>query len=292
MTEDRRTYVGGPGAAAILGVNPYQTPVQLWQQLTGRAEPIEVNAAMRSGQRLEGAVLAYAADELGVAVLPGPFVRDTKLPLGGHLDGVTAAGDVVEAKTARSKAGWGEPGTDEIPAAYAAQCLHYMGLTGATVAWVPVLFSGLDFALYRVARDDALIEQMRNVCWRWWQDYIVTDTPPPPTSGADASLLFPRDTGRVVIADDATAEAVQMLREVRSGIATLEVQRDQLEGRIKLALGDAATLTIGGETAVTWRTTKPSMRFDSSAFKAAQPETYQQFCRESTSRRFLLKEER
>jgi len=41
--------------------------------------------------------------------------------------------------------------------------------------------------------------------------------------------------------------------------------------------------------ACTWKGTKPSLRFDSGAFKAAQPETYQQFCREQSSQRFLLK---
>ena len=187
--EDRNTYIGGPSAATILGVNPWQTPVALWLQLTGRAPPVEVNDAMRSGMRLERAVLDYAGEELGTTVLPGPFVRDTRLPLAGHLDGVTQSGDVVEAKTARNKSAWGEPGSGDVPPAYAAQCLHYMGLTGAKVAHLAVLFSGLEFAIYRIERDDQLIEQMRNLCWRWWQDYILTDTPPPPTTGADASLL-------------------------------------------------------------------------------------------------------
>ena len=57
-----------------------------------------------------------------------------------------------------------------------------------------------------------------------------------------------------------------------------------------MAPGDAATLTIAGEVAATWKSAKPSLRFDSSAFKAAQPETYSQFCRPVESRRFLIKE--
>ena len=288
--EDRNSYIGGPSAATILGVNPWQTPVALWLQLTGRAPPVEVNDAMRSGMRLERAVLDYAGEELGTTVLPGPFVRDTRLPLAGHLDGVTESGDVVEAKTARVRSAWGEPGSGDVPPAYAAQCLHYMGLTGAKVAHLAVLFSGLEFAIYRIERDDQLIEQMRNLCWRWWQDYILTDTPPPPQSGADAALLFPRDAGKIVIADDATSEAVAKLRSVRGLLRDLNTQEEELESRVKLAMGDAAVLSVNGETAATWKSAKPSMRFDSGAFKATQPETYQQFCREQSSRRFLLKD--
>jgi predicted phage-related endonuclease len=155
-----------------------------------------------------------------------------------------------------------------------------------------VLFSGLEFAMYRVDRDDTLVETMRELCAKWWRDYVVTDTPPPPTTGADASLLFPRDTGRVVIASDPVAADVATLRDVRYSLGSLEAQRDELESRIKLAMGDGATLTINGEIACTWKGTKPSLRFDSGAFKAAQPETYSQFCRPVESRRFLLKDQK
>ncbi len=291
MTDDRSSYVGGPGAATILGVNAYQTPLALWLQLTNRSEPTEVNDAMRSGMRLENAVLAYAAEALETEVLPGPFLRDPLLPLGGHLDGLTNGGDVVEAKTARVRSQWGEPGTDEIPPQYIAQAMHYLGLMpAAKVCWVPVLFSGLEFEMYRVQRDDALIASMRDICAAWWNDYVIKDVPPPPTTGADAALLFPKDTGRIVVADDPTAEAVAELRALRQRVKEYEAREDELLSRVKLAMGDAATLMVDGTTAATWRTTKPTMRFDVSAFKAADPEFYIKFCREQTSRRFLLKD--
>ena len=292
MTElSRDSYIGGPGAGTILGVNPWETPLSIWLRYTKRAPPVEVTDVMRSGMRLEPAVLAYAAEELQMPVLPGPFVRHVSLPLAGHLDGVTESGDVVEAKTARSRKEWGEPGTGDVPPLYAAQAMHYLGLVpAARVCWIPVLFSGLEFAMYRIERDDTLIEQMRNVCWQWWRDYVLTDTPPPPQTGADALALFPRDAGRVVIADDATVEAVAKLRAVRGLLKDLNTQEEELESLVKLAMGDAAVLSVNGETAATWKSAKPSMRFDSGAFKAAQPETYQQFCREQQSRRFLLKD--
>jgi predicted phage-related endonuclease len=255
------------------------------------AERQAVNDAMRSGLRLERAVLDYAAEELNQPVLDGPFLRDPLLPLGGHLDGVTESGDVVEAKTARSKRDWGEAGTDAVPLSYVVQCQHYLGLLPtAGVAWVPVLFSGLDFSLYRVERDDATIESMRQICSEWWRVHVDGDTPPPPVSGADALRLFPRDTGIVVIADDAVAEAVEKLRAARQQIKELEEARDALEDRIKLAMGPAATLTLAsGEIAVTWKAGKPAMRFDSAAFKTAQPTIYQEFCKPVESRRFLIK---
>lgn len=291
MIADRSTYIGGPGAATILGVNPFKTPLALWQEITKRCEQQPLNDAMRSGMRLERAVLDYAAEELNQPVLAGPFLRDPTLPLGGHLDGVTESGDVVEAKTTRTKKDWGEPGTDQVPLGYLVQCQHYLGLMPtAQVAWLPVLFSGLDFALYRIERDEPTIQSMRDICAEWWRVHVDGDTPPPPVNGDDAVRLFPRDTGRTVIADDVIADAVEKLRAVRTQVKELEEARDALEDRLKLAMGDAATLTLpSGEVAVTWKAAKPTARFDSTAFKAAQPDLYQQFCREISTRRFLIK---
>jgi putative phage-type endonuclease len=277
---------------AILGVNPYMTPVALWLQLTGRAPPTEVNAAMRSGQRLERAVLDYAGEELGVPIKPGPFLLDLGAHIGGHLDGIPQALDdqIVEAKTVRNRKAWGEPGTGEVPPHVAAQCLHYLGLANAQVCWVPVLFSGLEFAMFRVERDTAVIEQMREIAAKWWTAHIEADSPPAPTTGEDATRLFPQSShGKAVIASDAVAAAVERLRAVRLGIAQGEEEKDALEGQIKVALGDADSLLIDGETACTWRTTKPAMRFDSAAFKLAEPDQYRAYCREQSSRRFLLK---
>jgi putative phage-type endonuclease len=293
MSDDielRREYVGGPGAAAILGVNPYMTPVALWMQLTGRAPPVEVNDAMRSGQRLERAVLDFAAEKIGRKVLPGPFLRDGIL--GGHLDGITEGElEVVEAKTVRTRRAWGEPGTGEVPPHVAAQCLHYLGLlAGAQVAWVPVLFSGLEFALYKVERDDAVIAQMREIVAQWWTSHIEADSPPAPVTGEDATRLFPTSAfGKAVIASDAVAAAVERLRAVRLGIAQGEEEKDALEGQIKVAMGDADTLLVNGEAAATWKSTKPALRFDSAAFKLAEPDQYRAYCREQSSRRFLLR---
>ena len=291
MSDERNTYVGGPAAATIIGVNPFETPLALWQRLTNRAEPVEVNDAMRSGMRLERAVLDYAAEELQQTVLPGPFIRDLQLPLGGHLDGLTEGGDVVEAKTARKRADWGEPGSTVVPLGHQVQCLHYLGLMPrAQVAWVPVLFSGLEFAMFKVERNDELIRQIREICAAWWQTHVVGDVPPLPQTGADVALLFPKDTGRTVIADDAVAEAVERLRAVKNIVSELEDEREALEDRIKLCMGDAATLTLpSGEVGATWKSTKPAQRFDAAAFKVAQPDVYTQFCRAVDGRRFLLK---
>jgi putative phage-type endonuclease len=297
LSDDRTTYIGGPGAATILGVNPYQTQVELWQFLTKRAPPIEANDEMKSGLRLERAVLDYASEKLGKPVLPGPFVRDVRLPiLGGHLDGITEGSmpELIEAKTVRGRRDtWGEAMSVEIPPGVVAQAMHYLGLVPELrVAWVPVLFSGLQFEMFgAIERNEQLIEQMRNICWRWWQDYVVKDIPPPASNAEDVLRLFPRDSGRVVLADEPTAEALVKLRAVKEQISALEIEKKAHEERIKMTIGDATAIALveSGEIAATWKTTKPALVLDEQALKSARPDVFIEFAREQTQRRFLLK---
>mgnify|MGYP000710176240 CR=1 FL=1 len=58
---------------------------------------------------------------------------------------------VVEAKTSRSDRGWKAP--DVIPPYYVPQVQHYLAVTGAEVADVPVLFGGSDYQKFTVERD-------------------------------------------------------------------------------------------------------------------------------------------
>ncbi len=39
--EERKNGIGGSDAATILGLNPYKTNIDLWEEKTGRKEAIE-----------------------------------------------------------------------------------------------------------------------------------------------------------------------------------------------------------------------------------------------------------
>ena len=49
-------------------------------------------------------------------------------------------------------------------------------------------------------------------------------------------------------------------------------------------------VSLDGSVVATWKSTKPSMRFDAKLFESAMPDIYKQFVRETMgSRRFLIK---
>jgi len=56
--DERRHGIGGSDAGAILGVNPYRTPLQVWLEKTGKAEPDDLsdNEAVTWGNVLEDTI--------------------------------------------------------------------------------------------------------------------------------------------------------------------------------------------------------------------------------------------
>ena len=65
----REKGIGSSEVGTILGVNPFETPYQLWRRKKGIDPPIEANEAMRAGTILEGAVATYFEQESGRQVI-------------------------------------------------------------------------------------------------------------------------------------------------------------------------------------------------------------------------------
>lgn len=73
--EARRHRIGASEIAAILGLNEYMSPLDVWLVKTGRKPPFEGNEHTRRGQRQEAQILAWLSEELGKPVLhPCPSI--------------------------------------------------------------------------------------------------------------------------------------------------------------------------------------------------------------------------
>ena len=56
-TEDRNTYLGASDMAAVAGVHPYATALDVFASKTGLVPPIPDNPRMRVGRKLERPVV-------------------------------------------------------------------------------------------------------------------------------------------------------------------------------------------------------------------------------------------
>lgn len=301
---DRKHYIGGSDEAALLGVSPWRTPLDVYLEKTGDAAPFEGNDATYWGTRLEDIVAEEYARRTGNkvrrrnAVLVHPEHDFLRANLDREIVGQKR---ILECKTAglRSADSWGEDGSDEVPDYYLPQVAHYMAVTGATGADVAVLIGGQDFRIYHVERDPELERLVLERAVSFWQDHVVPRVAPPPMSAQDVVRLYPADDGNALDATPEIAAAVQQLADVRAQIKALQGDKDDpaqgtegyLANAVKTFLGSAAILRgPSGKPMATWKAAKEAERFDAKRFQAENPDLAAHYTiTVPGSRRFLLK---
>jgi putative phage-type endonuclease len=272
---ERRKGLGGSDMAAILGLSPWRTAVDVWMDKTGKGEDQPETPAMRWGTLLEDLVAKEYAEKMNVSVTRvNQMLKNPSMPfLIGNIDrAVSEIGKrpvvngefrterILECKTSRtfSNSDWGPEMTDEIPVYYMTQVLHYLGLTGTEICDVACLFDGRDFKVYRVRKDMELINRMWEKAARFWEDHVLKDTPPDPVSASDVSTLFPRSSAKAIEASGEVAEAARKAEAIKNHIKDLEAQLEAEESKVKLFMLDNDALTIEGKTVLTWKCNRDS----------------------------------
>ena len=288
---ERRRGIGGSDAAAALGLSKWTTPLELYADKLGEAEAKAESDAMRFGTLLEPIVREEASRRTGMTIHQDDAPRvSTEFPwMRVNLDGWFNPAVLFEAKTARSDAGWGEPGTDDIPADYILQNQHAMVVTGARLVRIAVLIAGSDFRMYEQQHNPSLAELIIEGERAFWQ-CVQTRTPPDPTTLAEINLRWRQAESRSIELSPEGAAAVRRLAEVREQIKALEAEGEQCEQIIKSELREADVATTDGVVAVTWRQAKPTRAVDWKRIEAEHPALVAQYAAEKPgSRRFLIK---
>ena len=300
--EERRRGIGGSDAGAVLGLNPYRTPVAVWLEKTGRAEPEDLsdNEAVYWGNRLEDVVAEEFSRRTGLKVRRcNRTLTHPDLPFViAHIDrqilsdGKRGPG-VLEVKTAGQYAAskWGPSGTDQVPDEYLVQTAHYLAVTGYAYARLAVLIGGRDLRIYEIPRDEELIDLVHGQEERIWHGDVEADVPPPPVTVGDIETLYAVDDGETLLASAEIEDAARTLAEIKAQIKSLEEHASSLEERIKAAMRDYSVLVDAeGNPLVTWKKSKDSQRLDTKRLKEEQPEIWSRYSRTVPgSRWFLLK---
>jgi putative phage-type endonuclease len=277
-SNDRSTYIGGSDIAAIMGLSRWKTPVDVYLEKIGEAGSTPDNEAMYWGRALEPAILSRwerdwrASHEEG-AVRPLDmrneeiaYVQHSYFSyMRGKPDAVyrdNASGytsyTIVEAKTSRTADGWGEPGTDEIPAMYLLQTQWYLHLHGrADICYVAVLIGGQDYREYRVAYSPALGSKMEAAAKAFWENHVVPLVPPEATTLRDVVALRQGVPEKRLVASEELlklySDAVYLSDIVSKQSANLDKVKDQMA----IAMSDATELVDRqGRKLVSFKQTK------------------------------------
>lgn len=288
MSDDRSQFIGGSDVGKLLNVSPHGSDYRLYIEKIGAVvdEPTpEKQRIFARGKRWEPVVADMLVDELtdrGHDVLvigrnlrfpdpQYPFLQ-AEIDLRLQLDGEVVNGEMKTVHPFAAKE-WGEPGSDDIPLHYAAQCMHGLMVTGKRLCIVAALIGADDLRIHQIERDDETIAAMRTRELEFWRRVQERD-PPDPSTAADIRWLYGKDAGEVMDADD------ELLMLCRDLAAAKEIEKqaaksiESLETRLKLAMGNAAILQHEGRKVATWKTNKESTRTDwMQAFEILQKST-------------------
>jgi len=300
----RKQGIGSSDAAAAIGMNPYQSQLELWMVKTGRDAGLpkpnsdDPKSPVYWGHVLEPIVAEQYSQQTGRKVRRVNAVLQHSDPdkhwMLANLDYSVAADDevqILECKTA------GEFGSrlwkEGVPDYIQCQVQHQLAVTGKQAADVCVLLCGQELKIYRVDRNEELIGALVALEREFWT-FVETDTPPPAdgTDSADRALrhLYPVDQGETVDFSQSKdlSGAFDELLAIRSDMETLKSTESHLKQRIQSQMGDASKATFPSGS-VSWKRSKDSIGLNTKKLLQDQPELLDQYpITKSGSRRFLI----
>ena len=302
--EQRKLGIGSSEVGTILGVNPWETPYQLWRRKLGIDPPKEQNDAMRWGHYMEEAIARAFEDTTGKTIIKASagdwiavdkqrdFLRvspDRTYWLGdkrGHSDK-----GIVECKSTRIK-------FERVPDYWFTQLMYQLGVMGyqeGYLAWV--IRDTLDFGTMHVDFDQDFYNIMTDKLETFWRENLIGGKEPKIVNIDDMMIKYAHsEPGKAIeVTDDIMAD-INELKLIKPQLDELNKTKKEIEDRIKFAMQDAEMLCLPGTlennpmAVATWKSAKDSTKFDEKAFAAAEPELYAKYCKTVPgSRRFLIK---
>jgi len=198
--EERKKGIGGSDAATILGLNPYKTTIELWEEKTGRREAPDISDKpyVKYGTQAEDLLRQLFALDYPQYIVTheeNTIIKHPEHPFlfasldGKLLDVATGKEGILEIKTTNilqstQKEKW----KDKIPDNYYCQVLHYLNVTGCSFAILKAqlkyAYSGeirLETKHYYIDRKDVEndIKLLQEKEIQFWKEYIEKDKRPP-----------------------------------------------------------------------------------------------------------------
>ena len=277
--------LGASEVAAAVGLSPWQSPLTLWEEKTGKREPFAGNDFTEWGLLVEPALLAWYEQKhidqfehmrRPTESLYHPDIRWARCTP----DGIVSQSDDwsvwLRGVQCKNTGFWpGKKYENGPPEHVVLQCQWEMFVTALPRVDVVAAIGGGPPAVFTVWRDEGLIADLYTAAAKFWH-LVETDTPPPVDASDAWREHFAKkigDTSRgLVLQDSADADRLAMeLRSTRAARRGLEMREKQLENQICGLLADAQVDAVGTtEGLITWRESAGSTKWKDVAHAIAK----------------------
>ncbi len=287
----RSKYIGGSDAAAVVGMNPWVSPLALWAEKTGKLPGFEGNLATEVGTYMEEFVARKFAEVTGKKVRKcnlSWFNSDYPWAI-ANIDREIVGEDAgLEIKTT-SELNLKKFKNGEYPANYYVQIVHYLAVTGKKRWYLAVLIGNKEFRWFTIERDEEEIAALMSAEKDFW-GLVNADTPPTadghPKTGDALFALYPNSS------DDSVGighyeRDLDTYYQLKDQADEIEEKMATIVNRLKLHLGEASK-GEGGKYKVSWKTQTKSI-FDHKKFVADHPDIdVSAYFKQSSSRPFRV----
>ena len=284
--------IGASESGSILGINPWKTAVDVFYEKVNKVTDFPDNLNMWLGRALEPDIKKRFEEETGYKVR-----NDHKIRVDREFDFITTNldGMVVGEKVPVEYKALGR-WDGEIPDYYFSQVQHQIMVSESEYAYfvVLVLSSQKSFIVQKIERNEEFIGLMREEEVSFWNENVMTNTPPDPETIDDAKKVYEDSVqGSKITIDDANIiNKIILLAETKAELKEKKSLCDNLQKEIMETMKENEVLVNQntGSTMCTWKKTNPSLIFDRKRLMDEEPETYGRFMKLSTPmRRFLIK---
>lgn len=314
----RRQGLGGSDAAAVLGISPFRTAVDLYYDK--RNLPIEDDegnwVAMEVGTLLEDLVARIFAKKTGLKIYrrkcmfqhpAHPWMLAGLDFLVEMPDGSTA---ILECKTtnynARDK--WEYDGKPIVPVYYESQGRHYMAVMNLNRVYYCCLYGNNEdeAIIRRIDRDMSYEMELIMLEQDFWENNVLAKSPPPYWEDSGELILESlrrtlgpanKDVPPVSLNNAQSARVTRFLelqeekRRYDADADAIEAEMKRLKALIVADMGTSCSAISKDGCTVTWNPVRKTgvSKEGLERLKAVHPDIYTEYVTISESRRFSIK---
>ena len=250
--------------------------------------------AVQMGHVMQPVIGQLASAKLGIELKEADYAltHPKETWLRSHFDFISTDGQtLVEVKNynagVRNKF---DSEANIIPAADMAQLIHEAAVHNIDNIVLAVLFGGQNFEVFRFTIEEGQKEQLIKDMAQFWA-HVASKQLPEPETVEQAKLIYSTSAPTSITSTQSMEQMCQALVYTKEQLKKWEKEEDRLQVEIQKFMGvNSELVTLDGRVLATWKSAKPSQRFDPKLFEHSMPDVYKSFVREvAGSRRFLVK---